>query len=68
MVIPVFILASLAATDVNDDFRIRPLGKLVLDDGFTAAERSGNSRNAAARNGEQRIDNALSRNHGFFGR
>ena len=62
------LVAALAAADVDDDVRIRPLGKLVLDDRLAAAEGPGDGRHAAAGDGKERIDDALSRDHGLRGR
>ncbi len=53
------LVAPLAASDVDYDVRIRPLGQLVLYYGLAAPERSRYSCNAAFRNGEQGIDNPL---------
>ena len=60
------LVAALAAADVDDDIRIRPLCQLMLHDGFARTKRAGNSRHTAGGNREKRVDNALPRDHWRF--
>ena len=62
------LVPAFAAADIHDDLGIRPFRKLMLHDGFPAAEGSGNCRHAALCNREKRIDHALTRHHGEIGR
>ena len=62
------LVAALAAADVDDDIRLRPLRELVLDDRLAAAEGPGDCCHAAAGDGKEGVDDALARDHGLRGR
>ena len=57
------LVAALAATDVDDDVGIGPLGQLVLHDRLAAAKRAGHGGHAALGHREQRVDDALASDH-----
>ena len=56
-------VAALSAAHVYDDVRVRPFGQLVLYNSFTGAEGAGNRRDAAAGDGEKRVDYTLAGHH-----
>ncbi len=58
-------VAALAATDVNDDVGVAPLGKGFLQDGLARAEAARQRCAAAARDRKERIHDPLSRNQGL---
>jgi hypothetical protein len=53
------LVAAFAAADEDDDFRVRPLGELVLDDGLARTERPGHGGGAALGNREERVNHPL---------
>ena len=57
------LVAALAAAHVHNDLRVRPLGQLVLHDRLAAAEGAGHGRHTALGDGEQGIDDPLTRDH-----
>ena len=54
-------ISALAAADVDNDVRVGPLGNLVLGHGFARTKSAGNGCCTAFCNGEQSIQNTLSR-------
>ena len=61
------LVAALAATDVDHQIHVTPLGKLVLNNGLTASEGAGNAGSTAAGDGEERVNNSLACNKGLSG-
>ena len=57
------LIAALAAADVDNYIDVRPLCKLVLNDGLARAERAGNCRSTALCYREERVDYSLSGVH-----
>ena len=53
------LVAALAAADVDDDVGVAPLGERVLGHRLAGAEAAGDGRGAAARDGEEDVDDAL---------
>ena len=54
------LISTLSASDIDDDIRLCPFCKLMLDHSLSASERSGHCSNTAFCDREERIDHALS--------
>ena len=62
------LVAALAAADVDDDVGVAPLGQRLLQHRLAGAEAAGDGRAAAARDREQRVEDALAGDQRLVGR